>query len=257
MSIFRDKIEKLEKVKVVLISRARNEESGQSNAEYVDLRQQILSDPVLSKKTPLFIKTCSDLSQFWAYIKPKFPSYAERTKFITDEINPLILSMMDSASSPLSAEIERSLTVFSEGALRDLWARSIERIEGNDLDGAITLSRTLLESTLKHILDLKGTPYDDASDLPSLYKVVSSELNLHPSQHIEKMFKETLSGCVSVVKGLGSLRSKIGDAHGAGVKAFKPDRRHALLLVGLAGSLALFLIQTNDSRKFVKPTTST
>ncbi|WP_334364405.1 abortive infection family protein [Bradyrhizobium sp. AZCC 1578] len=46
----------------------------------------------------------------------------------------------------------------------------------------------------------------------------------------------------SVVEGLGSLRNKIGDAHGQGGKPVRPSARHAAqLAVNLAGAMATFL----------------
>jgi hypothetical protein len=47
-----------------------------------------------------------------------------------------------------------------------------------------------------------------------------------------------------VVEGLGSLRNKIGDAHGTGKAAVRPAPRHAQLAVNLAGAMTTFLIET-------------
>jgi Abortive infection C-terminus len=51
--------------------------------------------------------------------------------------------------------------------------------------------------------------------------------NLAPSQHTEEPIKRILGGVTSVVEGLGSLRNKMGDAHGQGKKAVRPSARHA------------------------------
>jgi len=47
-----------------------------------------------------------------------------------------------------------------------------------------------------------------------------------------------------VVSSLGELRNKIGDAHAQGRKPVKPMPRHAALAVNLAGSMAMFLVET-------------
>ncbi len=115
----------------------------------------------------------------------------------------------------------------------------------------------MLESVCKHILDDLRVPYEDSADLPALYSVTAKELQLSPSQHTEQIFRQILSGCHSVVQGLGSLRNKLSDSHGNGRIATKPASRHAELAVNLAGSMATFLIQTwrnksetnNPSRK--------
>ena len=68
---------------------------------------------------------------------------------------------------------------------------------------------------------------------------------MSPEQHDIPIFKQILGGCSSIVNGLGNLRNTHGDAHGKGkIKHYRPSARHAELAVNLAGSMALFLIQT-------------
>ncbi|SEL89441.1 Abortive infection C-terminus [Acinetobacter sp. DSM 11652] len=47
-----------------------------------------------------------------------------------------------------------------------------------------------------------------------------------------------------MIGGLGSLRNKVGDAHGQGKKNFKPASHHAELAVNLAGTMSVFLFST-------------
>jgi len=74
-------------------------------------------------------------------------------------------------------------------------------------------------------------------------------LNIAPSQHAELVFNQILGGCTAVVEGLGALRNKLGDAHGAPPHAVKPAARHAQLAVDLAGAVAMFLFATWKNRK--------
>lgn len=69
-------------------------------------------------------------------------------------------------------------------------------------------------------------------------------MNLSASQHNEEVFKQILGGCSAIVSGLGTLRNRLGDAHGQGKMPVKPSARHAELAVNLSGSMALFLIST-------------
>ena len=57
-----------------------------------------------------------------------------------------------------------------------------------DPEGAITSARTLLETVCKRVLDETGTAYSDKDDLPALYKVVATKLNIAPSQHTQDTF---------------------------------------------------------------------
>jgi hypothetical protein len=98
---------------------------------------------------------------------------------------------------------------------------------------------------LKHILDDRLIAYDhDSAEISELYRLVAKELGLAPEQHQEPVFKQILGGCSGIVSGLGSLRNKLGDAHGKGAKRVRPTARHAKLAMNLAGSMALFLTET-------------
>ncbi|WP_420196198.1 abortive infection family protein [Idiomarina xiamenensis] len=79
--------------------------------------------------------------------------------------------------------------------------------------------------------------------------MTAKELNLSPDQHNEQIFKQILGGCSGIVNGLGTLRNKLGDAHGKGKLPVKPQARHAELAVNLAGSMTLFLISTHANTK--------
>jgi hypothetical protein len=111
----------------------------------------------------------------------------------------------------------------------------------------MTAARTLVETVCKHLLDSMSVVYADGDDLPRLYRLVASSMNLSPSQHTVEVFKQILGGCTAVVEGLGSLRNRLGDAHGKGRKAPRPEPRHAELVVNLALSMCAFVdVLTDD-----------
>ncbi len=111
-----------------------------------------------------------------------------------------------------------------------------------DFEGAITNARNLLESMCKYILDDAKEVYEEKADLPELYRQTSQILNMHPSQHAEKSFKQILSGCFNIVHGLAAVRNELSDAHGKSkTRHYKPDERHAMFAVGAAKSLAEFI----------------
>ncbi|WP_372999773.1 abortive infection family protein [Lutispora sp.] len=86
-------------------------------------------------------------------------------------------------------------------------------------------------------------------DLHELYKFVSDKLNLSPSQHGEKTFRQILGGCSAIISGLGCLRNDLGDAHGQGKAHYRPLCRHAELAVNLSGAMCSFLLETYEARK--------
>lgn len=84
--------------------------------------------------------------------------------------------------------------------------------------------------------------------LSELYKLTATGINLAPEQHNEQIFKQILGGCSGIVNGLGTLRNKLGDAHGVNGKPVRPSPRHAILAVNLAGAMSSFLLETHQAK---------
>lgn len=99
-------------------------------------------------------------------------------------LDPLLSVLELSESTPSDAASTAVLSKVDSAHVQGVWNRALER-RGNDPEGAITLARTLLESVCKHILDERGVQYADGADLPKLYSLVATELNLSPAQHTE------------------------------------------------------------------------
>jgi Abortive infection C-terminus len=210
--------------------------------EYRDLRRYFIENPITDSLVPSWVRTCRNLNQFWQFIKRKFAHYAERREFIWNELAPL-LGFLEKGKAPVDVTISNELLDFSAGGVHAIWEKALER-KVSDPEGAITLARSLLETIFKHILEDRQIQHPSAADLPELYRLVAKELNLAPDQYTQDNFKKILGGIASVVNELGNLRNRLGDAHGRGKGAAKPSARHAELAVNLAGSIALFLIET-------------
>jgi hypothetical protein len=214
--------------------------------EYPELRAALLARTEYASVIPQFIRTCRDLSQFWQYIKHKFPTYKERREYLWNEFRPLLERIEQASPSPADLAVQAAIEKFDADHLQTAWRKALERKQA-DPEGAITMARTLLETVCKHILDERTVVYGDSPDLPELYRMTSKVLNLAPSQHTEQVFKQILGGCQSVVEGLGALRNRLSDAHGTGKRAVRPLARHAELAVNLSGALALYLLETYDA----------
>jgi len=162
-------------------------------------------------------------------------------------MTPLIDYLEGANRAPVDPVVSDVLQNFDADGVHKVWIKALER-RHTDPEGAITSARTLLETVCKRVLDETETEYADKDDLPALYKAVATKLNIAPSQHTEETFKRILGGAVSVVEGIGSLRNKIGDAHGHGKRAVRPSERHAQLAVNLAGTIATFIVETWNER---------
>ncbi|WP_345973578.1 abortive infection family protein [Sulfurimonas diazotrophicus] len=210
---------------------------------YTILRNRLVQNKSFEQHLPIWLKQNRDVRQFWDFIKNKFPTYEERRIFIKNEFLPLL----DKLEFQTLAPIEETIT-FDEKHIHEYWIKAIER-KGNDPEGAITMARTLIESVLKHILDEQDIEYDVNMDLSELYKKVQKHLNLAPEQHQEAIFKQILGGASGIINGLGTLRNKLGDAHGSTKTKVKPLERHGELAVNMAGSMAIFLYKTYTESK--------
>lgn len=229
----------------LLINRATGGKA--ENSEYQELRQYFLDNPATRSILPAWVGSNRDLSQFWQFIKYKFSTYAERRTFIWNEFAPLLEFLETGTKTPSDQLVSEVLKRFNAESVQEVWEKALDRRQ-SDPDGAITIARTLLETVCKHILEEKSIEYTHKTDLPQLYRLVSDELNLSPSQHTEEVIKQILGSCITIVNGLGTLRNRVGDAHGQGKRPIRPTDRHAALAVNLAGSIALFLVETWEAR---------
>jgi hypothetical protein len=245
-----DLLDQTEVLQNLLVSQATG--GSEDDAEYVRLRQMMLSSSVLDSLLPRFLRTCRNLSQFWQFIKFKHPTYAERRNYIWCEFRPMLEALERGLSAPSDAVVSQALAKVDAAHVQAAWSKALDR-RSSDPEGAITSARTLIESVCKHILDGSNISYDDGADLPKLYKLTAETLNLAPSQHTESVFKQVLGGCTAIVEGLGSLRNRLSDAHGKGKIGRKPAPRHAELAVNLSGALATYLLATWEARNEVGP----
>ena len=234
-------IEEVETFQNLLIGVATNGEMD--NSGYRELRQSLMGNSVVSDLLPSFVRTNSSAAQFRSFTQGVSDSWRGRREHIWGEFRPLLDRLESQNQTPPSDAISEALRDFDSNTVQRDWTKALDRLP-QDPEGAITSARSLLESVCKHILDKQGIAYKDDIDLPSLYKVVSTSLNLAPEQHSEQIFKQILGGCASIANGLAGLRNKLGDAHGQGSNQVKPARRHAELAVNVAGAMALFLVET-------------
>lgn len=247
---FESDLERAQYLQNMLISEATG--GAADNNDYQLLRRYFLDIPKTKNLLPKFVKTNRDLAQFWQFIKYKFGHYVERRDFIWSEFTALLDYLECKTSAPADVQISEGLKSFDSESVHVVWSRAIERRK-SDPEGAITSARTLLETVCKHILDAQGIEYDSSKiELHELYKLTATSLNLSPSQHTEVVFKQILGGCSAIVNGLGTLRNRLGDAHGKGKKLVRAAPRHAELAVNLSGSVALFLVSTWEARSCKK-----
>ena len=85
-------------------------------AEYLQLRHQLLRDPEIGHRLPSFVKQHGSLDSFWTWIKQKFPSYAERRDYLSEQFTPL-LDSLDLPGYEGFPPVQASKPVQSTGAI--------------------------------------------------------------------------------------------------------------------------------------------
>lgn len=101
--------------------------------------------------------------------------------------------------APSDESISTTLAEFNPTYVHARWKAALNR-RTVDPEGAITLARTLLEDVCKWLLAEAGQDYQDNDDLPALYRQLSKLLKLAPDDHTERVFKQILGSCQSVVE---------------------------------------------------------
>jgi len=222
---------------------------GGSEPDYKLARRKLMEDPASKRLLPEFVRFSNDavsVRSALASVASGAGSWAIRRGHVIDAFIPL-LTFLESGGGAADATITNGLDVYDAPAVQAFWAKALDR-RTTDPDGAVTAASTLLEEVCKHIIEDSGATWETKWNVPKLYSEAAKVLKLAPSQHQEEVFKTILGNCQSVVQSIGSLRNKGGDAHAGGRSRvpFKP--RHAALTVNLAGSMALFLIETWQAR---------
>ena len=118
---------------------------------------------------------------------------------------------------------------------------------------AIGTAKELVETTCKSILELRGKPVSGHPDLPKLVRMVAEELDLlpadvSPTAREPETIKRILGSLAIVASGVAELRNAYGTGHGRSPGARGLRARHAMLAVGAATTIAVFLFETHEER---------
>lgn len=222
---------------------------GGSEQGYKEARNRLMSDSAVKMLLPEFVRHSHDAASvraaLWA-VASGSGSWAIRRGHVNDAFKP-ILTFLESGGGAADNAITDGLTEYDAPAIQAFWAKALER-RSTDPDGAVTAASTLLEEVCKHIIEDSGNDWQKNWNIPKLYAEASKVLNLAPSQHQEEIFKAILGNCQSVIQNIGALRNNGSDAHAGGRLRVLYKPRHAALTVNLAGCMALFMIETWQSR---------
>src|SRR5699024_10275120 len=120
---------------------------------YIEMRKELLTNSFINSRIPDFIKQNRNIDEFWSFIKTAYATYEERRVFLRKEFNDLINSLEEkqlkllNESDRIKIPLDKSARVVY---INDTWSKAVSRVN-EDPEGAITISRTLLEEIMKFI----------------------------------------------------------------------------------------------------------
>ena len=133
--------------------------------------------------------------------------------------------------------------VLSDEYVRELSGKCDARLASEDLDGAVTVARTLLEAVLSELeARLAGARGNYKGNLPKQFKKVTKLLRMDEQRpDLDDRFKDVIRGLVMVANGLAPLRNKMSDGH---ARERKPAPHHAHVVVNAAKTVSVFLVES-------------
>lgn len=121
--------------------------------------------------------------------------------------------------------------------------RALSNVETNPRE-AVSAASNILESVCKVYIAEEHLDTPAKLDLKPVWTVVRKHLGFDPSVVEDQDLQQVLSGIISIVDGIGALRTHASSAHGAGKKSYKLEARHARLAVHSAHTVALFILES-------------
>jgi hypothetical protein len=192
-------------------------------------RHDLFLDSLYSLEPKQQYYALNDLTFFEYPSKYPYPSTQTR-EILNSDLHTFV------SPNPIGLRISR----LRETAYRTDWIEAVRNIT-TDPPGAITASRTMLETALKTILSERKTEDTSAGDLGRLVKQVEKELGLIPGNNPAE--HQIITGTASIVNGLSALSNDAGDRHGTVGGKSIDDPALAELCVNLCGAIGILFIE--------------
>jgi len=159
-----------------------------------------------------------------------------------------IVSRLEGIAVPLS-DAPAGPDVLTLQYVRELSEKAERRLASSDLEGAITVSRTLVEAVLGELeFRLTGAKGTYSGDLQRQYKAVAKILRIDDADdRVDEGFKQIARGLVQIVNGLATIRNMASDGHARHVR---PADRHARVAVNSAKTVASFLVEVYRAKHY-------
>lgn len=121
--------------------------------------------------------------------------------------------------------------------------RALSNVDSNPRE-AVSAASNILEALCKVYIHDEGLEAPVKQDLKPVWTIVRKHLGFDPGQVEDQDLQTILSGLISIVEGIGALRTHASSAHGAGRRSYKLEPRHARLAIHSAHTVVLFVLES-------------
>jgi len=188
---------------------------------------------------------------FNQYLKEDGYEIVERTKISG---RPVFAARLQMPSATTAIEFVKETFVSADANYVLQQITRMETAIDEDPALAIGTAKELVETCCKTILAEREIEIAGSPDLPQLVKQTTKTLALTPDDIPEKAkaaktIRRLLSNLATITQGIAELRNHYGTGHGAVATRKGLQPRHAKLAVGAASTLAIFLLETHQTRE--------
>ena len=181
--------------------------------------------------------------------------YKDHEDQYKNDIERIKRNLADNSLSYLSGNIiHKNINIVSktlEQLIKDLdveainleFDRAINTVDSNPRE-AVSAASNILESICKVYIEQQQLTMPAKQDLKNLFTPVRKDLNIDPSVITDQDLIRIISGIISIVDGIASLRTHASSAHGAGSKMYNLQPRHARLAIHSSHTIALFILES-------------
>lgn len=151
-------------------------------------------------------------------------------------------------STPISKTLEEYLKSGNFSSIEKEFERAVEHIQ-TDPHAAVTAACSIIESALKFYIEHFNLVAPNKLNVMPLWAAVQPHLRLNADATLAADQHKVLKGISSIIDGVGSFRSHIGSAHGRGSSPPGIVVAEARLVVNVAHTLVVFVMEILHAKK--------
>ena len=151
-------------------------------------------------------------------------------------------------STLISKTLEDYLKSGDFSSIEKEFERAVEHIQ-TDPHASVTAACSIIESALKIYIERFDLVAPKTLNVMPLWGVVQPHLSLNADATLAEDQHKVLKGISSIIDGVGAFRSHIGSAHGRGSSPPSIVVAEARLVVNVAHTLVVFIMEVLHSQK--------